>query len=418
MDHSEHLSTSQRIDDQKSVEELCSRIDSKEPVLQILIPEADRNQRIINELESQGEEYKLLKGVILGVKDIFITEGFATRAGSNLPADLFDGKEASCVTKLKTAGAIILGKTVTTEFAYFEPGPTRNPVNPDYTPGGSSSGSAAAVAAGYCHVALGSQTIGSVIRPAAFCGVIGFKPSFDRIPTDGVIPFSPSADHVGYFGCDLEIIELVSRLLCKNWKKKAGVSGLPVIGVPSDLFIGQADELVRNHFKEMISLLKQKGAEIIYTDALENIEAINTMHKRMVAADFAQVHKNWYRDYKHLYRPHSALLVEEGAGVSEEELNAARNGKLEQRMHLDRLMKSLGIDVWLSPSTLTPPLKGIESTGSPLMNLPWTYTGLPTINLPLGKTPDNLPLGIQVTGRFNEDEALLYFSSEINKQIS
>ncbi len=139
-----------------------------------------------------------LFGIPIGIKDIFHVNGFSTHAGSRLPPKQLMGEEAKCVSDLKKAGALILGKTVTTEFAYFEPGPTMNPHNPNHTPGGSSSGSAAAVAAGLCPLALGSQTIGSIIRPASFCGVVGYKPSYDRISRDGVIPVSPSLDHIGF----------------------------------------------------------------------------------------------------------------------------------------------------------------------------------------------------------------------------
>ena len=150
-----------------------------------------------------------LFGALVGVKDIFHVDGFVTRAGSELPPELFAGPEASCVTALRAAGALILGKTVTTQFAYFAPGPTRHPLSTTLgetrTPGGSSSGSAAAVAAGFAPLALGTQTIGSIIRPAAFCGVVGFKPSFGRVATDGVIPLSPSADTVGWLAATLEV---------------------------------------------------------------------------------------------------------------------------------------------------------------------------------------------------------------------
>jgi len=154
----------------------------------------------------------------VGIKDIFHVDGFVTRAGTRVPPERFAGPEAASVALLREAGALIAGKTVTTEFAYFEPGPTRNPHNPAHTPGGSSSGSAAAVAAGLCQLALGTQTIGSVIRPAAFCGVVGFKPSFGRIPTSGLVYFSRTIDHVGLFTQDLDGMELAASVLCRDWQ--------------------------------------------------------------------------------------------------------------------------------------------------------------------------------------------------------
>src|SRR5512138_1003056 len=191
----------------------------REPAIHAFIPEAGRFNRLRREAQSitgvppGPASSGPLFGRLVGVKDIFRVDGFATRAGSHLPADEFQGAEAESVTRLKNAGILILGKTVTTEFAYFTPGPTRNPHNLNHTPGGSSSGSAAAVAAGLCDLALGTQTIGSIIRPAAFCGVIGFKPTYDRISRAGVIPLSPSLDHVGFFASDLEIANAAAQAL-------------------------------------------------------------------------------------------------------------------------------------------------------------------------------------------------------------
>src|SRR6266545_6280981 len=178
----------------------------------------------------------LLFGALVGVKDIFHVAEFATQAGSRLPAKVLEGEEAESVTRLKDAGTLIFGKTITTVFAYFSPGPTRNPHNPEHTPGGSSSGSAAAVAAGLCALALGTQTLGSIIRPAAFCGVVGFKPSYGRMPTEGVIPLAPSFDHVGYFTVDVESAAVAAMGLCKGWFPGV-LSGWPVLGIPEGPYL-------------------------------------------------------------------------------------------------------------------------------------------------------------------------------------
>src|SRR3970040_1828025 len=185
------------------------RFAEREAEVRAFVPEESRFERLRREAKAllsrfpdSGERPPMF-GVLIGVKDIFRVGGFPTRAGSRLPAEVFEGPEAEPVKKLKAAGTLVLGKTVTTEFAYFAPGPTRNPHNLAHTPGGSSSGSAAAVAAGLAPLARGPQTIGSIVRPAAFCGVVGFKPSFGRISTEGVIPLSPSLDHVGFFTQDV-----------------------------------------------------------------------------------------------------------------------------------------------------------------------------------------------------------------------
>ncbi len=201
-----------------------ARFTEYEPAVQSFIPEVDRFTRLFNDAGSLAISYpdwnKLpeLFGALVGVKDIFHAEGFTTQAGSRLPSDILQGMEAESVTRLKNGGALVLGKTVTTEFAYFSPGPTRNPHNLEHTPGGSSSGSAAAVAAGLCHLALGTQTIGSIIRPAAFCGVVGVKPTYERISRHGVIPLSPSLDHVGFFTPDVVTGKRAADVLINDWK--------------------------------------------------------------------------------------------------------------------------------------------------------------------------------------------------------
>jgi Asp-tRNAAsn/Glu-tRNAGln amidotransferase A subunit and related amidases len=185
------------------LERARGRVETVDPQIRALLDEPDRWQRLeaaTRALEArypESHDRPALFGVPVGIKDIFHVDGFPTRAGSQLPPDVLAGPEAETVRRLREAGAMLLGKTVTTEFAYFAPGPTRNPHDTGHTPGGSSSGSAAAVAAGLVPLALGSQTIGSVNRPAAFCGVVGVKPSFGRISTAGVVPVAPSVDTVG-----------------------------------------------------------------------------------------------------------------------------------------------------------------------------------------------------------------------------
>ena len=179
---------------ERYITETLEALDARESLLQALVPEHDRHARLLRDAASLELRFPdparrpPLYGMVVGIKDLFNVDGLPTRAGSLLPAEAFAGPEAETVSRLKAAGALVLGKTVTTEFAYFTPGPTRNPVNPNHTPGGSSSGSAAAVAAGYCRLALGTQTIASVTRPAAYCGVFGFKPSQGRMSAAGIFP--------------------------------------------------------------------------------------------------------------------------------------------------------------------------------------------------------------------------------------
>ncbi len=398
------------------IDALCDRINSIEPEILSLLPEENRRERLLKEAKQLLQKFPdkknrpLFLGVPIGVKDIFIVDGFQTRCGSKLPADLFTGKEASCVRKFKEAGALILGKTITTEFAYFEPGPTKNPNNINHTPGGSSSGSAAAVAAGFTPFAFGTQTIGSVIRPAAFCGVIGFKPSFGRIPTDGVIPFSHSADHIGFFTQDIDGCILASSILCEHWNFSTlgGRSEKTVvIGVPEGKYLEQASAEILSAFDKQIKFLEGKNIIIKRINVFENIEEINRIHRLMVAAEMTQIHKDWYAKYESLYGIHTKEIIENGMKVTTDELESARKGRFKLREELESLKHKSGIDLWVSPATLTLPPEGLKSTGSPLMNLPWTYAGIPAITIPFGKEKNDLPLGIQFCGSFNEDEKLL-----------
>src|SRR5713226_1982898 len=259
------------------VEESCKRLEAVDAQLQAFLPEPGRRERLRRDalaLQSHFPDPATrppLYGVLLGVKDIFRAEGFQTRAGSALPPECFEGPEASSVAILKANGALILGKTVTTEFAYFEPGPTRNPHNLEHTPGGSSSGSAAAVAAGLCPVAFGSQTIGSVIRPAAFCGIVGFKPSSGRIATDGVIPISISLDHVGLFTQDIAGMRLAAPLLIRDWELINIPDRLPVLGVPDGAYLAQASAEGLAGLESQIARLKRAGYRVERIKVLDNI---------------------------------------------------------------------------------------------------------------------------------------------------
>jgi Asp-tRNA(Asn)/Glu-tRNA(Gln) amidotransferase A subunit family amidase len=404
------------------INELCDRIDAVESEILSLIPEENRRIRLLKDAEVLLSKYPdknkrpAFFGIPIGVKDIFRVDGFITKCGSNLPPELFEGSEAACVTKLKEQGALILGKTVTTEFAYFEPGPTKNPCNTNYTPGGSSSGSAAAVAAGITPFAYGTQTIGSIIRPAAYCGVIGFKPSYERISTEGVIPFSPSADHIGFFTQDIEGCELSASVLCNDWKSLDLISSPKplIIGVPRGKYMEQASPDILSAFEKQLEVLINKGCTVLNIPIFENIDEINRIHKLMVSAEIAKAHRGWFCDYQAQYKPHTKQIIEDGQKIFEQELEIARDARLFYRNEIESLAKVSGIDMWISPSTLTFPPEGLASTGSPLMNLPWTYAGLPAINIPAGKNNNNLPFGLQFIGFFNQDEVFLLNMKKIN----
>jgi Asp-tRNA(Asn)/Glu-tRNA(Gln) amidotransferase A subunit family amidase len=210
---------------------------------------------------------------------------------------------------------LVLGKTVTTEFAYFFPGPTRNPHHPGHTPGGSSSGSAAAVSAGLAPTALGTQTIGSINRPAAFCGVVGFKPSFGRISTQGVIPLSASFDTVGFFTQELEAARLMASILLADWRPRAA-SQKPVLGVPTGRYLEKASTEGRNHLERVLEQLRRADFQVVEVPAMPDYPEIVERHNRVLAAEAAEVHREWFSEFEPLYHAKTAEPVEKSCGLS------------------------------------------------------------------------------------------------------
>jgi Asp-tRNA(Asn)/Glu-tRNA(Gln) amidotransferase A subunit family amidase len=402
---------------------LAALFAEREPTVRAFLPEEKRFDRLRREMTRLAERWPdperrpPLFGVLVGVKDIFHVDGFPTGGGSRLPPEELAGPQASCVTALLDAGAVVLGKTVSTEFAYFAPGPTRNPWNPEHTPGGSSSGSAAAVAAGLCPLALGTQTIGSVLRPAAFCGVTGFKPSYGRIPIDGVIPLAPSYDHVGFFAADLDLAERSASVLCHGWQRAESYRR-PRLGVPEGPYLATATTEGIDHFRAASARLAAAGFEVVPVPALADFEEIVARHRRVVAAEIARVHKDWFPRFESLYDARTADLIRKGQGISDTELERDLAGRAALGIELTTLMDAHGIDLWISPPALGAAPRGIESTGDPIMNIPWTQAGLPAVSLPAGRNAAGLPMGLQVAGRWQEDEALLAWARGIAEAVA
>jgi Asp-tRNA(Asn)/Glu-tRNA(Gln) amidotransferase A subunit family amidase len=396
----------------------CDRLEQYDSKIEAFLPEPDRRVRLLNEADLLLKSYPEpdnrppLFGVLIGVKDIFRVDGMPTKAGSKLDPEALAGPEADCVRLLRQAGALVLGKTVTTEFAYFEPGPTRNPHNLNHTPGGSSSGSAAAVAAGFSPLTLGTQTIGSVNRPAAFCGVVGFKPSYNRIPTEGLLYFSRSADHVGCFTQDMEGAILAARVLCHEWQE-ISVSYKPVLGVPKGRYLDQASEEALEAFSGQLDRLREAGYTVKTVNVLDDIETIAIWHRKLIAAEIAREHAELYKQFSALYRPKTAEIIEEGKAVSREELKEARRRQKDLHEKLETARREAGIDLWVTPAAPGPAPEGISATGNPAMNMPWTNTGLPSVSVPSGRASNGMPLGLQLIGPFMGDELLLSWASDV-----
>ncbi len=405
--------------------QLEAQFAARESSVLAFMPEEGRFARLRREAEALLAQYPKpearppLFGVPVGVKDIFHAAGFLTRGGSRLPPEVLQGREAESVTILKKAGALIMGKTVSTEFAYFGPGPTRNPLSPEgttHTPGGSSSGSAAAVAAGLCPLTLGTQTIGSIIRPAAFCGVVGYKPSYERISRAGVIPLSPSLDHIGVFTADVAGAALAASVLCRAWKSEM-LQRKPVFGIPEGPYLERASDEGLTHFRALCRRLREAEYLIKSVNTMPDFNAIRERHNLIVAAEAARIHADWFPRFRELYHPKTVELIERGQSVSDEALAEALTGREKLRGELTQLMDEYRIDLWLSPAAPGPAPKGLDSTGDPVMNLPWTHSGLPAVNLPSGRNAEGLPLGLQVTGRWYADEMLLAWAAEIEAVI-
>ncbi len=396
------------------------RIAQIDRAIAALVEEDGRSARLVREATALARRYPVeadrppLFAMLVGVKDIFHVDGLPTRAGSALPPEALRGAEAACVRLLREAGALVLGKTATTEFAYFEPATTRNPHNRAHTPGGSSSGSAAAVAAGLCPLALGSQTVGSVIRPAAFCGVLGFKPSLGRIPSEGMLYYSPSVDTVGIFTRSFDAMKAAAAVLCADWQRGEW-KPRPVLGIPDGPYLLQSSAEASALFGAQIAAIERAGWRVRRVPLLADIEDVNARHTRLISGEAARVHAPLFAEYGPLYRPRTAALVCSGADIGQEAIDEARAGCLQLRAQIEAAMDECGVDMWLSPAATGPAPRGLASTGDPAMNLPWTHAGLPAFALPAGRAKNGLPVALQCTARFGMDEALLDWACELKE---
>lgn len=403
--------------------DLESVFKAREPHIRAFIPEpGNRFERLRKDwyrlltAYPDPDERPPLFGVPIGVKDIIHVEGFPTRAGSDLPPEIIGGAEAEVVRTLKKAGAVIMGKTVTVEFANYGPGPTRNPHNLEHTPGGSSSGSAAAVASGLCPLALGTQTVGSVIRPAAYCGVVGFKPTFDRIPTSGVILLAPSLDTVGCFTGDVASAELAASILVDHWQPLERELN-PVLGIPNGSYLERADMSALLPFHSICDRFRKAGVKLKSINLFEDFKALEEMHDTICDAEFAGIHTEWFKTYGAQYSAGNSQAILRGQCVSPQRLGIARNNRTILRDHIMKAMQKKRLTALIAPAAPGPAPKGLLSTGDWVMNLPWTHAGLPVVTLPSGLSQEGLPLGLQLIGHHMGDEALLSLAGTIENLL-
>ena len=357
---------------------------------------------------ADGRDRGPLHGIPLGVKDIFDVKGCITAAGSKAwAAHPPRAEDCSVVSRLRDAGAIILGKTVTTQFAGFDPPVTRNPWHTDHTPGGSSSGSAAAVATGMCLAALGSQTGGSITRPAAFCGVTGCKPSFGTVSLRGVVPLAKHLDHPGPIArcvADLAILLNVIRDT-----PDAAISNLSTGAVPSIGWIhGVFDELSNDDARAAVAIavkiLSDAGASVVDVELPREFDGVHEQHGIVMAVEAAASHRSHFAADPDDYAPAVKSLIERGLSTSERAFAAALDCQLRLRTAIRSCFAD--VDILICPAATDTAPDG-STTGDPAMNSPWSFTGSPTVSIPIQLAANGLPLAVQFVGRFGSDSSLL-----------
>lgn len=362
----------------------------------------DRARREARERDAEAPRGPL-HGIPIGVKDIIDTRDFPTERGSELFAGRTPDRDAACITRLRGAGAVILGKTVTTEFAFFAPGPTTNPHNSSYTPGGSSSGSAAAVADFHVPCALGTQTAGSIIRPASFCGALGWKPTYGRFPIAGVLPLAPSLDTLGFFCRDVDDVPLIGSTL-STWRNVPESPPPRIAWIPSPYW-EQASAPMREALEAYVLALGSFGVSVktVEARAFDGLAEIqNTLLAQeaqvtlgpLVAADPTRV------------RPQTLALLEAGRQISDDFGSQLERALARARAFIERDVFSEA-EMILTPAAPGEAPRGLEATGDPLFNRIWTLLGLPCAALPIGVGPNGLPLAIQAVGPAGQDEMLV-----------
>jgi Asp-tRNA(Asn)/Glu-tRNA(Gln) amidotransferase A subunit family amidase len=360
-----------------------------------------------------------LRGLGVGVKDIFDTADFPTEYGSPIYAGHRPATDAAVVSQIRRAGGLVPGKTVTTEFAHQEPGKTRNPRNPDYTPGGSSSGSAAAVAAGMVPIAIGTQTGGSVIRPAAYCGVAGFKPSYKLLPTVGMKCFSWHLDTVGLFAARVVDVAFAAAAISgRDLRVDRGAPAAPRIGLARTHVWAEASEPMRQAVETAARAAASAGAKVddmvlppIFEDAFRAHATIQEYEAyRALAFEYDRFGDKLSRGLRG--------LLDAAAAVTPDAYDAARRITKRARQSLADVMTD--VDVLLTPSAPGAAPRGLGSTGSPTFNRLWTLMGTPCVNVAGLDDAHGLPLGVQVVGRFGRDrnalEAALFLELAIARR--
>ena len=373
--------------------------------------------RALDEIRRRGRPLGSLHGVPVGIKDIFDTADMPTEYGSAIHAGRQPSVDATAVAKLREAGAVIMGKTVTAEFAFKAPGKTANPHNPDYSPGGSSSGSAAAVAAGHVPLALGSQTGGSVIRPASFCGVYGLKPSQGMISRHGVLQTSAALDQIGVFARTLADVALVTDALsgfdaadpATYARPKANLTAGCAEEPPAEpsfawFDLPFADRLAEDAnagFKELRDALGPRAEKFTLPDDLGGvIDHHRVIHHYELRRHLAEQ----YEQSRDLISPEMLEALDGAGELSDDQYAEALAGIVTAQDFFEEFFNDF--DAILTPSAAGEPPLGLATTGDPIFCILWTYCGLPSLSLPLLSGDAGLPIGVQLVAGLEEDARL------------
>ena len=368
-----------------------------------------------------GGQLGLLHGIPVGLKDIFYTEGMLTACGSRVYADFVPEYDATTVAKIKEAGGLVMGKAVTTEFATSDPSPTRNPWNLEHTPGGSSSGSSAAVAARMVPAALGSQTGGSTCRPAAYNGIVGLKPTYGRISRYGVVPVSWSLDHVGILTRTVADAAIMLTALSGEDRNDPGTLRQPVpdftelmnaetenpprIGLIREYFEDYATHEMWSHAEAVAQKLAGSGAEVIEIGLPESFEYAHSMQRIVMNVECGAFHEANHRTRADEYGPRIRSGIEMGLVMPTATYLKAL--KLRRRFRDEMNEMAQQVDVLMMPATPSPAPKDLNTTGDAAFQAPWTAAGLPTIVVPTGLSNLGMPMAVQLAAPLSQEGKLL-----------
>jgi Asp-tRNA(Asn)/Glu-tRNA(Gln) amidotransferase A subunit family amidase len=349
-----------------------------------------------------------LADIPFGVKDIVETKGLATEYGSAAYEGRVGTEDAAIITQLRGRGAILLGKTVTSAFAYRTPGPTRNPRDPAHTPGGSSSGSAAAIAADMVPFTIGEQTRGSIIRPASFCGVTGFKPTHDLLPMEGVLVMSRSLDTLGFFTHTPD--DMLALWAALGYP--AGRDERLTYGVPEPA--PDSDPEMANAFRQSVASLRRAGVDLRSIDIVDMLKRLDRANITLENYEGARAHEARVKEFGDRLDQALLGLVRDGLQIPDSEYDAARRYIAECRTKMAVIFRST--PVILTPAAVGQAPLGLSTTGDPRMNAPWTALGTPAVSIPM-PVAGGLPLGLQLTADVGQDARLLRAAVQLQKQL-